>query len=92
MNPSYHTIGETTVRCSSEVTRFGLDTSYGMYVKVTAIPYQVKGGAAYFIPLGTRVVVSLMHAILTIQMLLNTSCFFITGLKFLVIDFSSMSI
>ena len=44
------------------------------------------------IPLGTRVVNSRMHVIRTIQMLLNTSCSFITGLKFIVIDFSSMSI
>ena len=55
-------------------------------------PYQDKGEAAYSIPLGTRVVDSLMHVIRTIQMLLNTSCFFTTGLKFFVIDFSSMSI
>ena len=69
-----------------------MDTSYGMYVIVTATPYQDKGEAAYYIPLGTRVVDSLMHVNRTIQMLLNTSCFFITGLKFFVIDFSSMSI
>ena len=83
---------ERTVRYSSQVNRFGLDTSYGMYVIVTATPYQDKGKAAYSIPLGTRVVDSLMHVIHTIQMLLNTSCFFITGLKFFVIDFSSMAI
>ena len=81
---------ERTVRCSSEVNRFSLDTSYGIYVIVSL--YQDKGEAAYSIPLGTRVVDSLMHVIRTIQMLLNTSCFFITGLKFFVIDFSSMSI
>ena len=92
MNPSYHTMGETTIRCSSEVNRFCLDTSYGMYVIVTAPPYQDKGEAAYSIPLWTRVVDSLMHVICTIQMLLDTSCFFITGLKFFVIDFSIMSI
>ena len=54
LNPSYHTMIETTVRCSSEVNRFGLETSYGMYVIVTATPYQHKGEAAYSIPLGTR--------------------------------------
>ena len=64
---------ETTVRCSSEVNRFGLDTSYGMYVILSL--YQDKGEAAYSIPLGTRVVNSLMHVIRTIQMLLNSSCF-----------------
>ena len=47
MNPSYHTTKERTVRSSSEVNRFGLDTSYGMYVIVTATPYQDKGEAAY---------------------------------------------
>ena len=73
---------------NKEVNQFGLDTSYGMYVIVTATPCQDKGEAAYSIPLGTRVVDSLMHVI---QMLLSTSCFFITGLKFFVIDFSSMS-
>ena len=83
---------ETTGRCSSEVIRLGLDTSYGMYVIVTATPYQDKGDTAYSIPLGTRVVDSLMHVIRTIQMLLNTSCYFVTGLKLFVIDFSSMSI
>ena len=85
-------MGETSIRCSSEINRFGFDTSYGMYVIVTATPYQDKGKAAYSIPLRTGVVDSLMHVICTIQMLLNTSCFFITGLKFFVIDFSSMSI
>ena len=92
MNPSYHTMGETSIRCSSEVNRYGLDTSYGMYVIVTATPYQDKGEAAYSIPLGTRVVDSLRHVICTIQMLLNTSCFVITSLKFFVIDLYSMSI
>ena len=53
-----------------------MDTSYGMYVIVTATSYQDKGEAAYSIPLGTRVVDSLMHVIRTIQMLLNTSCVF----------------
>ena len=57
-----------------------------------ATPYQDKGESVYSIPLGTRVVDSLMHVIRTIQMLLNTSCFFIAGLKFFVIDFSRMSI
>ena len=52
-----------------------------MYVIVQII-IQDKEKAAYSIPLGTRVVDSLMHVIRTIQMLLNTSCFFITGLKF----------
>ena len=92
MTPSYHTIGEATVRCSSEANRFGLDASYGMYVIVTATLYQNKGESAYSNLLGTRVVDSIMHVIRTIQMLLNTCCFFITGLKFFVIDFSSMSI
>ena len=54
-----------------------------MYVIVTATPYQDKVESAYSIPLGTRVVDSLMHVIHTIQMLLNTSCFFIAGLKLL---------
>ena len=67
-------MGETTIRCSSEVNRFGLDTSYGMYV-ILQIIIQDKGKAAYSIPLGTRVVDSLMQVIRTIQMLLNTSCF-----------------
>ena len=53
---------------------------------------QDKREAAYSIPLGTRVVDSLMQVIRTIRMLLNTSCCIITGLKFFVIDFSSMSI
>ena len=57
-----------------------------------ATPYQDKGEAAYSIPLGTRVVHSLMHVIRKSQILLNTSYFFITGLKFFVIDSSSMSI
>ena len=83
---------ERTVSFSSEVNRFGLDTSYGMHVIVTTTRYEDKGEAAYSILLGTRVVDRLMHVIRTIQMLLNTSCFFITGLKFFVIDFSSMSI
>ena len=61
-----------------------------MYGIVTATPYQDKGEAAHSIPLGTRVVDSLMHVIRTIQMLLNTSCLFITGLKFFVVDFSVM--
>ena len=57
-----------------------------------ATPYQDNGEAGYSVPLGTIIVDSLMHVICTIQMLLNTSCFSITGLKFFVIDFSSMSI
>ena len=67
-------------------------TTHGMYVIVKATPYQDKNEAAYSIPLGIRVVDSFMHVIRTIQLLLNTGCFFITGLKFFVIDFSSMSI
>ena len=70
--------------------RFGYKLWYVCDRKAT--PYQDKEEAAYSIPLGTRVVDSLMHVIRTIQMLLNTSCFFITGVKFFVIDFSSMSI
>ena len=77
-------MGETTVRCSSEVKRFGLDTSYGMY------GYPLSGQRESCLLL--VLVDSFMHAILTNQMLLNTSCFCITGLKFFVIDFSSMSI
>ena len=83
-------MGETTVRYSSEVNRFSLNTSYGIYVIVSL--YQDKGEAAYSIPLGTRVVDSLMHVIRTIQMSLNTTCFSKAGLKFFVIAFSSMSI
>ena len=82
MNPSYYTMGETTVRCSSEVNGFGLDTSYGMY----GYPLSGQRGSCLLL------VDSFMHAILINQLLLNTSCFFITGLKFFLIDFSSMSI
>ena len=84
MNPSYYTMGETTVRCSSEVNRFGLDTSYSMY----GYPLSGQRGSCLLLVL----VDILMHAILTNQMLLNTSCYLITGLKFFVIDLSSMSI
>ena len=85
-------MGETSIKCLSEVNRFSLDTSYEMYLIVTATPYQDKAETAYSISLGTTVVDSLIHVIRTIQMLLNTSCFFITGLKFFVIYFSNVSI